>query len=253
MSQQQNVQLGICDGGQTANQKEEFVSVSLTEMMKRLASAWKLIVGIVLIFALVAGVYTSCFVTPLYKATSVIYVRANSDSVINAADLQLGTALTHDYIKLFQMWEVHEAVISELNLPYTYEEMKEMLAVTNSANTRMLDITVTAPSAQEAANIANAYAEIASALIAETMSTDKPNIVSTALVPQKPSSPSLVGNVAKMGALGMLLACAYVVICFLMDDKFKSAEEIRMYTGWTTLAVVPIEQNDSKKNSRRSA
>ncbi len=85
------------------------------------------------------------------------------------------------------------------------------------------------------------------------MSTDKPNIVSTALVPKKPSSPSFVRNVIVMGTLGVLIACAYVVICFLMDDKFKSAEDIRMYTGWTTLASVPVEQNDSKKNSRRSA
>lgn len=249
MSQQQNVQPGTHDGGQM----DEFVSVNLTEMMKKLLSSWKLIMCFALIFAMLAGVYTACFVTPLYEATSVIYVRANSDSVINAADLQLGTALTHDYIKLFQMWEVHEAVISELNLPYSYQEMRKMLSVTNSANTRMLDITVTATSAEEAATIANAYAEIASALIAETMSTDKPNIVSTALVPKKPSSPSFMRNVVVMGMLGVLIACAYVVICFMMDDKFKSAEDIRMYTGWTTLAVVPIEQNDSKKNSRRSA
>ncbi len=253
MSQQQMEQQGMRDGGQAANQMDEFVTISITEIMKRLVSAWKLIVCMVLIFALVAGVYTSCFVTPLYKATAVIYVLNNSDSVINAADLQLGTALTHDYIKLFQMWEVHEAVISELNLPYSYQEMKNMLSVTNSANTRMLDITVTAPSGQEAATIANAYAEIASGYIAETMATDKPNIVSTALIPKNPSSPSLTRNVIIMGMLGMMIACAYVVICFMMDDKFKSAEDIRMYTGWTTLAIIPIEQNDSKKNSRRSA
>ena len=253
MSQQQMVQQGVRDGGQMVNQMDEFVTISITEIAKRLVSAWKLLVCMVLIFALVAGVYTSCFVTPLYKATSVIYVLNNSDSVINAADLQLGTALTHDYIKLFQMWEVHEAVISELNLPYSYQEMKNMLSVTNSANTRMLDITITATSGEEAATIADAYAEIASAYIAETMATDKPNIVSTALVPKNPSSPSLVRNVIIMGILGMLIACAYVVACFMMDDKYKSAEDIRMYTGWTTLAVVPIEQNNSKKNSRRSA
>ena len=235
-----------------SQQVDEFVSISLTEMMKKLLSAWKLIVCVMLMFAVLAGVYTTCFVTPLYKATSVIYVRANSDSVINAADLQLGTALTHDYIKLFQMWEVHEAVISELDLPYSYKEMKEMLSVTNTANTRMLDITITAPSAQEAASIANAYAEIGSALIAETMSTDKPNMVSTALVPTKPSSPNLIRNVVVTAILGMIVSCAYVIICFMMDDKFKSAEDIRMYTGWTTLAIVPIEQNDSKRNSRRA-
>ena len=70
--------------------------------------------------------------------------------------------------------EVHEAVISNLNLPYSYSQMKNMLSVVNASDTRMLDITVTSPSPTEAAAIANEYAEVASQYIADTMATDKP-------------------------------------------------------------------------------
>lgn len=55
-----------------------------------------------------------------------------------------------------------KGVISNLNLPYNYEEMRGMLTVTNDADTRMLDITITSPSAEEAAMIANEYADVAS-------------------------------------------------------------------------------------------
>lgn len=54
------------------------------------------------------------------------------------ADLQLGTALTSDYQEVFKTWEVHEMVIEELGLPYSYKEMQSMLTVSNPEDTRVL-------------------------------------------------------------------------------------------------------------------
>ena len=95
------------------------------------------------------GVYTSFFVTPMYEATSILYVLSTRDSAINVSDLQLGSELTQDYIKVFRMWEVHEQVISNLDLPYSYSQMQNMLSVSNDADTRMLDITVTSADPEE--------------------------------------------------------------------------------------------------------
>lgn len=226
--------------------------IDLVEMAYRMLAKWKLILCLALIGALIAGVYTIGFVTPQYEATSTIYVLSRSDSAINFSDLQLGNALTQDYIKVFQMWEVHEEVISNLNLPYTYKQMRDMLSIKNDANTRMLDITVTSASPEEAAAMSNEYAKVASEYIADTMATDKPNIMSVALVPANPVSPSITMNVLIGLVLGGVIACGYVAVVFLMDDKFRTAEDIRKYTGLNTLAVVPIESNDgTKRNARR--
>lgn len=80
-----------------------------------------------------------------------LYVVTRNDSVLNFSDLQVGSELTSDYIKVFEMWEVHEKVISNLDLDYTYTDMASMLSVTNTSDTRMLDITVTNPDPEEAA------------------------------------------------------------------------------------------------------
>ena len=43
------------------------------------------------------------------------------------------------------------------------------------------------------------------------------------------------------GALaGFVLACGVVVLRVLLDDTYKSAEEIRKYTGMVVLASVPL-------------
>ena len=233
-------------------------TIDLLGLMYRLLSNWMLIVCMALVFAIAAGVYTFYFVTPLYQATSTIYVLSRRDSAINMSDLQIGTALTSDYIKIFKMWEVHEQVISNLDLPYSYTQMRSMLSVVNESDTRMLDISITSPSAEEAAAIANEYAKVASQYIADTMSTDKPNIMSVALVPSNPVSPNKTRNVMLGFLLGGVLAAGIVTLRFLMDDKYKTAEDIRMYTGLITLAVVPTEEADggsrkSAKSGRRKA
>ena len=225
-------------------------TIDLLELMYRLLSRWKLIVSLAVLVALLMGVYTAFFVTPMYEATSTIYVLSRSDSAINMADLQIGTALTNDYIKIFKMWEVHEKVISNLNLSYSYSQMRSNLSVTNDTNTRMLDITFTSPSPEEAAAVANEYAKVASEYIADNMSTDKPNIMSVALIPSNPVSPNKTRNVMLGFILGFVVACAYVTVQMLVDDKYKTVEDIRRYTGLATLAVVPIEDEDDDMNNR---
>ena len=225
--------------------------IDLIELMYRLLSRWKLIICLALAFALTAGVITAYFITPLYEATSVIYVLNRDDSAINLSDIQLGTALTSDYMKIFSTWEVHDEVISKLGLSYTYSQMQSMLSVTNDSNTRMLNITVSSPLPEEAAAVANEYAQVGSQHIAETMSTSKPNIVSVALVPTNPVSPSMMKNVAIGFLFGAMLAVGIVTIQMLLDDKYKTAEDIRKYTGLVTLAVVPLEEEAIERKRGR--
>ena len=230
------------------------MEIDLVEFFFRLLAAWKLIVAFCLLEAMAAFGYTKYFVTPLYRATSTIYVLARKDSAINVSDLQIGTALTQDYIKVFSMWEVHEEVISDLNLPYSYGYMKSHLTITNTSNTRMLDIAFTSPDPQEAADVANAYAKVSSTFIAETMSTDKPNIVSVALTPSNPVSPSITKNVTVGFMAGAILAAGIVFLRMILDDKIKTAEDIRRYTGLVNLAIVPKEDvQDTGSSKKRSS
>ena len=120
--------------------------------------------------------------------------------------------------------------------------MREHLSVTNSTGTRMLDISFTSPSPAEAAAVANEYAKVASEYIQKTMSTDKPNIMSLALEPANPISPSRVRNILLGFGFGAVLSAIVLTVRILLDDKIKTGDEIRDCTGLITLAVVPIDE-----------
>jgi len=232
---------------------EEVARIDLTELLYKLLASWKLIISIALVLSLLMGVYSFCVATPIYKATATIYVLNPSDSAINLSDLQLGSALTQDYIKIFSMWNVHETVLTNLDLPYTYDQISSMLSVTNDTNTRMLDITVRSVNPAEATRIADEYAQVVSSFIAEKLATDKPTTVANALLPTKPVSPNKTKNILFGFVSGTLIGCAWIFIRMIRDDKIKTQADVLKYTGLPTLAVVPLEKDGAVHGARRSA
>ena len=225
-------------------------TIDLLELLYALLGKWREIAAATVACALIAAIGVLFFVTPKYQASSTIYVISRKDSAINISDLQIGTALTDDYIQVFHMWEVQEKVISNLDLPYTYSQLDGMLSVTNASNTRMLEITVTSESAQEAADIANEYAEVVRDYIAKKMATDKPSIMSTALVPTVPVSPNKTKSILLGALLGFVVSAGVIVVITLLDDTYKTAEDIKKYTGLVTMAVIPLEKSDEPKHQR---
>lgn len=235
-------------------------TIDLLELFMGLLAHWTLIAATAVVGAVLMALYTF-LVTPMYKATATIYVVSRNDSVLNFSDLQVGSELTSDYIKVFEMWEVHEKVISNLDLDYTYTDMASMLSVTNTSDTRMLDITVTNPDPEEAAAIANEYADVGAKYISEKMKTDEPTLMSSARVPENPFSPNKAKNILLGFVVGFVLACAVVVLRTMLDDTYKSADDIRKYTGMVVLASIPLadageqpkEKSEFKRRTKRFA
>lgn len=94
-----------------------------------------------ILLSLLAVVGTKLFITPQFQSTTRMYVLAkqNNDTLTNS-DLQTSALLTNDYVELIQSRTVTEAVISQLNLNLTHEELLKKLEVSVPADTRILAI-----------------------------------------------------------------------------------------------------------------
>lgn len=228
------------------------VEIDLMELFYRLIENSKRIIASALVGMLIFALYSFVLATPKYEATCKMYVASASDSAINLSDLQIGSYLTKDYQEVFDTWEVHEKVIQNLNLKYTYKDLEDMVKVSNPGDTRILYINFTCDDADEAAIIANEYANVASDYIALTMSTDKPTILSSALPPTKPVSPRKLFNTVVGLVLGALVMIVIITVQFLLDDKIKTAEDIRKYVDMPTLAVVPTNGEYEHGNRERA-
>lgn len=194
-----------------------------------------------------AFVWTACFIKPVYKTSAEIYVvSASNNSVVNLADLQLGSAVKSDYMELMLSRPVLEKVIESLNVNKTVNEIRNMVSITNKADTRILQIAATSTDPQLATDVANELATQSILLLPEIMENEPPNLVSTALFPTAPAGPSIVKNTLLGAILGFVLCGAVLVVIFLSDRSFKGADDMQKYFGMMPLAVVPTVQLETK-------
>ena len=233
--------------------EQENIEIDLIELMYRLLEKAKYIILAAILGAAIAGVYTFRFVTPMYSATSKLYLVTSNSAAIDLSALQIGSQLTNDYMQVFSNWHVHERVIEKLDLPYTYTQISKMISVTNPASTRILNISATSSSPDEAKLLADTYAEVAQEFIAEVMSTSRPNIFQEALKPSAPSSPNTTRNLIVGFLLGALAAAAVVVIRFITDDRVRSDEDITKHLELPVLGMMTVQGAAKGKQKKRSS
>ena len=254
--EQSNKELMVQPQLMVAEEQEQ--EIDLLELAYHLLDHWKMIAAFFLVGTLLMGVFTKFFMDKQYEAVAKMYVLSSSDSVVNLSDLQLGSQLTSDYLEVFETHEVTNEVIKNLKLPYDYDELQDMLSLSNTSGTRIINIKITSTDPEEAAAIANEFLDVASQYVADVMITDRPTTLSVALVPEKHVGPSTVKN-AMLGAIvGLVLSCGYLVVMFLLDDKVKSAEDITKAAGIqdfaevTTFAVLSAPKSGSKNVAGRN-
>ena len=216
-------------------------TVNLVEMFYFFLSKLHYIALGMLLGAVLLGAYARYRVTPVYTATSKLYIMGSTGTSI-MADLQIGSTLTMDYQEVFRTWEVHQMVNDALG------------TVANPEDTRILYITVRHPDSQMAADIANAYATAAKRFITQTMNTDEPSTFSIALVPGVSSGVGMTGYVIRGILLGTVLAGGILMLIFLLDTRPRSPEDVMRYANLPTLAVIPANPSmtGSKPRGRKA-
>ena len=239
------------------NEEMEIDLLELLMVMKKHLAAILLagIVGLVIMFA-----YTSFLVTPLYSASSMMYVmpdNSNSMDSSTLSDMQVGQQLTSDYSSMIKSRSFMEDVIKKLNLTIDYQQLLGKVEVTNPTSSRILQVTVNDPNPQTAADIANEMASVAESKLKEITGMQAIKIYEEAAVPDRPSSPNMKKNCALGLLAGIVLTMAVITILYLLDDTIKTEDDIEKYLGMATLAVLPYngrkQQRQAQKHKKQKA
>lgn len=234
--------------------RDEEMEIDLLELFSTLLQRWYLILVCALIFGAAAFGYTKYFITPQYKASSMIYILSSKGKadLASALDLQLSKQLTVDFEILAKSRPVVEAVIEELELDTDYEELVETIDVTNPDSTSILRITVQNPDPELACNISNAMSDETADQVSKVMMTDKPSKVEEAIVPEKPVSPNVLKNTLIGVFGGAVLMCAILIFMYMMDDRIKTEDDITKYLDLNTLASIPINRGSKNTSDKKS-
>lgn len=225
--------------------------IDLLEIANLLWRKIHIIIACFLIGALLAGGYTKIAITPQYTATSMIYILGETTSITSVTNLQISSELTTDFTMLAKRRKVIEKVNKDLNLHRTYEELCDVITVSNPTDTHILTIEAQDPDPEMAKDIANAMADAVADNLSTVMATEKPSIAEEAVTPKKPSSPNTKKNIAIGALLGAVLAMGVFIVRDLMDDTIKNEEDVKKYLDLTTFASFPDDKVKKRKKQKR--
>ena len=236
-----------------------------------------LIIIVTVLFASLAFGYTKFFVSPEYESVSKLYVFNSTEKAttgqVSSSDISTSKILVNTYIVILESNSVLEQVCDTISEhqgeegfeylgeeEYTPEKIKKMLSASSINNTESFQIVVTATDPYEAKFINDAILYFLPDEIIRVVKAGAVEIIDTATLPTKPSSPSILKNTALGGLLGFVFICAIIVVFSLLDTRIHSEDDIsEEFKDTPIIGVIPAfrgsngDKGDEKRKRKESS
>ena len=130
-------------------------------------------------------------------------------------------------------------VIEALDLEVSYEELYEQVSVNAINNTQVMKIAVKHKDVQTAKRIAESISEIAPKIVVDAVEAGSCKVVSQVEADDDPVSPNIWMNTFVIGALGLLLCTAFIILKELLHDYIVDDVDIEKKLGISALGIIP--------------
>ncbi|MEX2552510.1 MAG: polysaccharide biosynthesis tyrosine autokinase [Actinomycetota bacterium] len=223
------------------------------ELRDYLRILWGRKVLIILCVALSAGsaLAFSARVSPTYAASAKVFVGPRTIEKDDAAgalqELTMSQQFVSSYAEILKSRPLAELVVEKTNASISPEELTERIETKIIPDTRLIEVTVSAPSPAAAATYANA--------LVTTFVEDEDNrfgggtlvtasVLERALEPEDPVSPKPVQNGIVGGLLGIMLGIGIAFVLEQLDLTVKTKEDVeRIFAPLPGIATVPLAPN----------
>lgn len=254
---------------QVVNNDKEEDTIDLGAIFNLLLAriGWIILMGVLV--GIVAFVITKFVIVPKYTtSTQILVINENknaADSTANAvnfSNIQSSTYLAKDYVYMITSKPVMQQVISELGLQdISYSDLASQISVTTPDDTRILIISVTDENPVKAKQIADSVRENSIEHIQSVIGTDTVRSIDGdigAVIPTSQSSPNVKRDTILGVLLGIIIACAIIILRYILDDSIKTEEDVHNRIGLSVLVNMPFKndiekslyEDDEEKNSK---
>lgn len=230
------------------NQDDDEITIDLMELLYAWKRHWLIILICTAVLGLVLGGYCQFLVPDSYQADASLYITAtqnNDQTNVSYTNLQTSAALTKDYESIIKNRYVLMQVIDNLGLKVDYDELYDMITVTNPEETHIIQISATCELPDDAITIANEVMDVSSDQIYKIIGGSEPTVVSEAMYAEDVKPSTL--KYALIGALaGLVLSCGIIAVRVILDNTIKTEDDVTSILELPVLATVP--KNSSKKS-----
>ncbi|WP_141431106.1 YveK family protein [Bacillus sp. 03113] len=229
-------------------------TISLKELLLILRKRLILIISIAVLAVLASGIVSFYFLTPIYQSSTQILVNQAKDQQTAYAfnEVQTNIQLVNTYNVILKSPVILDKVKEELNLSMSLSTLNSKITVGSEKDSQVMNLSVTDPDAQLAADIANKTAEVFKREIGSIMKVDNVTILTTATVAENPApiKPNKTLNMAIALVVGLMAGVGIAFLLEYLDNTITSEEDIEKVLGLPVLGAV-TEINEGKVHSQR--
>jgi capsular polysaccharide biosynthesis protein len=217
-------------------------TISLKELFETLKKRLLLIVSITLIAAIVSGIVSYFFLTPIYQASTQILVNQakNDQGQYNYNEVQTNLQLINTYNVIIKSPAILDKVIEELDMNMTTTKLNEKITVASEKDSQVVNVSVQDPNSKVAAKIANKTAEVFQKEIASIMNVDNVSILAKADVSENPSpiKPRPLLNVAIAIVVGLMAGVGIAFLLEYFDNTIKNEQDVEKILALPILGII---------------
>lgn len=224
------------------------MEIDVTKLFRVLLKGWKIITLTVVVFLAVAFVYTEFFATPMYKSTSLIYVRPGDAVNTTAGSVTVARDLVPTYRALIDSDQVMSQVKASLEDPsraekphykYSISQIRSMKAVTSVEDTEVVKVTVTCADPHDAQLIVDQIIASSEPVITTAIRAEAFQVIDWGTLPSSPSSPNMSKNLLLAFLAAMVLSCGGLILNSLLDKRIKDQQILTEVLSVPVIGIIP--------------
>ena len=225
--------------------------MNLQDLIKLLRNRWVTVASAVMI-TLLGAVGFNLLQTPLYQATTRLFVSTTSGSSLSESfsGNRLSQERVFSYTELIMGKTLAERTINRLGLNTSAEALQDQISAESKPDTVLISVSVLDPSPVQARDIANAMSD-EFVLMARALETPGPGqrpdarvvVEQRASVPKSPVVPKTVRNLALGVILGGMLGLGLAYLRDLLDNTVKTQEILEEIAGTGAVGYIPSDKN----------
>ncbi|MCM3633959.1 YveK family protein [Paenibacillus camelliae] len=235
------------------------MELELRDYVRIILKRIKLIIGLVVVLAIIAAVFSYGFMKPVYQSSTKLIVNNSQDmsGVIDINSVNLDLRLVDTYKQIIKTAAITDKV-AERNpeLGLTGEQINAMISVSSVSGTQVLTISAQHNDYSTTVTVVNEVANVFVEQIPTIMTVNNVSILNEAKLVDNPSpvAPNPILNIALSIIVALLLGVGLALLLEYFDDSIKDEHDVLQYVELPVLMSIPrVTQEDLEIGKQKSS
>ena len=224
-------------------------SIDIMQLLRVILRKWFIVVIAGIVAAVIGFIYSSYYITPLYRASSTMLVdlRNSVHEDLSAEQVNVAEKYVSTFAYIMKTNTVLQPVINDLGLKESVSSLASKINIFTLEETLLIRVSINYPDPDLAMKIVKNIGQNAPEIINQRITSGYITEIEAPSVTIDPVTPNIPKYTVTAAVLGVALAVFVIVAFALFNNKIKSVEELQEAVDLPLLGVIPTLQ---KKNGK---